>query len=451
MTVARELARRIVAMRFEQLTPGALRGARIGLLDTLGVGVAGALDDAAVIARRVVGSTPGAALVWGTRQRTDPLEAAFLNGIAANVLDFDDCTPSLGGHPSAPLLPALLALGEKLGAAGTDVLTAYAAGFEVETRLGRGVNFHHYEKGWHPTAMLGVFGAAGASAKLLGLGEARTAHALALAASMAAGLKSNLGSMGKPMHVGQCGRNGLLAALLAAEGFTGNPDAFEHHQGFFEVFNGAGTYSIDAVLADWGDPWEIEMPGIAVKQHPCCLGTQSAVDLMLDLVHENDVAAGEVAKVSVRISGRRLAHTNRPTPRSALDAKLSIQYVLARALLDRRVGLEHFAGEAFGTAAVQQTMPLIDARPFERDDEPDMGAQIEIRLKSGRTISGRIERPVGHAPGEPIEQEALERKFAACADQRLSPARAEEIVQTVAAFERLSDIRALTMLLEADA
>jgi 2-methylcitrate dehydratase PrpD len=267
VTVAGQLACRIVASTFERFTPGVIRSAKIGILDTLGVGIAGSCEDAAVIARRVVGNASGGAVVWGTDRRCDPLEAAFMNGIAANVLDFDDCTDNLGGHPSAPVLPALFALGDKLGASGRDVITAYVVGFEVETRLGCGLNFHHYEKGWHPTSTLGIFGAGAACAKLLGLDEDRTTQTLALCASMASGIKSNLGSMGKPMHVGQCARNGLLAALLASDGFTGNANALEHHHGFFDVFNGAGNYSIDSILCKWGDPWEIENPGIAVKQY----------------------------------------------------------------------------------------------------------------------------------------------------------------------------------------
>jgi 2-methylcitrate dehydratase PrpD len=450
MTVAGELARRIVASKFEQFTPEVVHYAKIGLLDTLGVGIAGSCEPAAVIARRVVGNRPGDALVWGTGQRSDPLEAAFLNGIAANVLDFDDCTDNLGGHPSAPVLPALFALGEKLGASGRDVITAYVVGFEIETQLGRGLNFHHYEKGWHPTSTLGVFGAGAASAKLLGLDEERTTHTLALCASMASGLKSNLGSMGKPMHVGQCSRNGLLAALLASEGFTANTNAFEHHQGFFEVFNGKGTYSVDQILHKWGNPWEIEMPGIAVKQYPCCLGTQSAVDLMLQLVRGNDVRAKEVTEISVKTSARRLEHTNRPEPHSALDAKLSIQYVLARALLDRSVTLEHFAGDTFKSAAVRDAMALIRAAPFDKQDVRDMGAEIAIQLANGRIVSGSIDRPIGHAAGQPISKEALETKFKACARQHLSSGKSEQIIQSVADFERLNDVRSLIALLEHD-
>jgi 2-methylcitrate dehydratase PrpD len=449
MTVACELAKRIVGTRYEQLTPGALRYAGIGLLDTLGVGIAGSREDAAVIARKIAGRTAGAALVWGTTRRAEPLEAAFLNGIAANVLDFDDCTDNLGGHPSAPILPALLALAEERGASGRDVLTAYVTGFETETQLGRGVNFHHYEKGWHPTATLGIFGAGAAGAKLLCLDERRTAHTLALCASMAAGLKSNLGSMGKPLHIGHCSRSGLLAALLAAEGFTGNDDALEHPQGFLEVFNGPGKYSIERILEKWGTPWEIEMPGIAIKQYPCCLSMQAPVDLILKLVCEHDVRPGQVERVLARISQRRLAHTNRPNPRSALDAKLSMQYVLARALTERCVTLEHFEGDAFKAPVTRQAMKLIDAAPFGDDSaHAEMGAQITIVLKDGRRVNGTIDHAVGHEAGQPLAKNLLAAKFAACTKGNLTPQQSEKITGAIADFAALPDVRAFMLLLE---
>ena len=447
MTIATELAAKITATTFDDLGPRALHYARMGLLDTLGVGIAGAQEDAAVIARKIAGAATGPATVWGTDCRTEILDAAFLNGIAANVLDFDDCTDNLGGHPSAPVLPALLALGEKLQAGGRAVLTAYVVGFETETQLGRGVNFHHYEKGWHPTATLGVFGAGAACAKLLGLDANRTAHTLALCASMAAGVKSNLGSMAKPMHIGQSSRNGLLAALLAAEGFTGNADAVEHPQGFLELFNGRGTYSIERILAKWGQPWDIEMPGISIKQYPCCLSMQGTADLMLQLVSEHDIRPDDVMQVRARIAARRLEHTNRPQPKSALDAKLSMHYVLARALINRSVSLEHFDGDNYKAPDVQRVMKLVDATPFEAGlAAPEFGAEITLVTRDGREVSGTIERPVGHTPGEPLAYAKLAAKFTACARRVLTARQVDEILAKLADCENLADIRALTEL-----
>jgi 2-methylcitrate dehydratase PrpD len=453
MTLAEALATRIASTAFEQLTPLALRYAKQGLMDTLAVGIAGASDEAALIARRVAGDQAGACLAWGTGSRFGALDAAFVNGIAANVLDFDDCTDNLGGHPSAPILPALIALAEERDATGRDLLTAYVAGFETETALGRGVNFHHYEKGWHPTATLGVFGAGAACARLMALDPTRTAHVLALCASLAAGLKSNLGSMAKPLHVGHCSRSGLLAARLAAEGFTGNADALEHHQGFLEVFNGAGHYSIDRIVEKWGTPWEIEFPGIAIKQHPCCLSTQAAVDAMLGIVRAHSVPAGDVVRVDARIAQRRLEHTDRPEPRSALDAKLSAQYVLARALLDGCVDLAHFEGQSFRDPVVRQAMALVQVRALDDATvahKGDLYAEVSVSLQDGRRLAGQVERPIGHFPGVPLEPPLMRAKVERSIGSRLPTSQVAQFLDAIERVEHLPSIRALTAALAAD-
>ena len=447
MTLARKLAARVVATSFDDIGEQAKHYAKIGLLDTIAVGIAGADDEAARIARRVVGGSAGQAVVWGTGERAGALEAAFVNGVAANVLDFDDCTDNLGGHPSSPILPALIGLAEELDASGRDVLTAYVVGFEIETCLGRGVNFHHYEKGWHPTATLGVFGAAAACARLMRLDEQQTTHALGLCASLAAGVKSNLGSMAKPMHVGNCSRNGLLAAQLAAEGFTSNADALEHHQGFLEVFNGAGNYDVGRILAKWGTPWDIEMPGIAIKQYPCCLSTQAVVDAMIQLARDHDLRLEGVARIDARISARRLEHTNRPAPRSALDAKLSAQYVLARALVNREVTLPHFEGDSYRDREIQEAMKLVhldplDARTLAR--EGDFFADIAVTLRCGSTVVGSIDRPAGHHAGVPLDSGRLKAKYEACVRRHLTREQMDEFYGAVRSFEQAGSIREFT-------
>lgn len=453
MTVAQELARRIGATAYQHLTARTLACAKTGLLDTLGVAIAGAGEEASVMARRVSGTDGGPALLWGTSERRSALEAAFANGVAANVLDYDDCTDNLGGHPSSPILPALIALAEERRASGREILVAYVAGFETETALGRGVNFHHYEKGWHPTATLGVFGAAAAAARLLRLGDRQIATALALCASLAAGVKANMGAMAKPMHIGHASRSGLLAARLAAQGFTANEDALEHHHGFLQVFNGAGTYSIERMLEKWGTPWDIEMPGIAIKQYPCCLSTQSSVDLMLELVTKHDLEPHKVARVQVATSPRRLAHTDRPQPASALDAKLSVQYVLARALTARAVSLPHFAGDAHLEPGVRAAASLVEAKPMSEAqlrELGDFGAAITITLTDGRVCEGSIGRPVGHAPGVPLSAPLLQSKFEACVVPVLGRAKAAALCSAVQEFENVADVATFTVALRPD-
>jgi 2-methylcitrate dehydratase PrpD len=254
MTIAETLASRIAEVTFDSLPADARHWAKVAIMDTVGCILAGAAEPCARIAGRVaaIGGANGPCVVFGTTDRVGPLDAASINGTAAHALDYDDCSDTLGGHPSAPILPALFALAETRGTNGRDFIAAYIAGWETETRIARGVNFHHYEKGWHPTATLGVFGAAAACAKLLGLPVEKTARALALAATFSSGLKANFGTMTKPLHVGHAARNGLYAALLASEDFTSSTNAIEHQQGFMRVFNGEGDYKIDPIIAEWG-------------------------------------------------------------------------------------------------------------------------------------------------------------------------------------------------------
>src|SRR5262245_42478788 len=256
MTIAIELAKRIHAFSYQGLPQAAVESAKIGILDTVGVTLAGSLEPCARIARRV-SAAPGPALLFGTTQRLSVTDATLVNGVAAHALDFDDCNNTLGGHPSVPILPGLFALADAMPVRGRDLIAAYVAGFETETRIARAVNLHHYDKGWHPTATLGVFGAAAAVSLLLALTEEQTATALAIAASLSSGLKANFGTMTKPLHIGRCAQNGVLAAMLAREGMTASHDAFEHTQGFFNVFNGRGNYDAGAVLANWAEPLDV--------------------------------------------------------------------------------------------------------------------------------------------------------------------------------------------------
>ncbi|HSF20657.1 MAG TPA: MmgE/PrpD family protein, partial [Burkholderiales bacterium] len=338
MTLALELAQRINALRYDGLPAEAVHWAKIGILDTVGVTLAGAREDCARIVDGIAahGAT-GPSLIFGGNRRTAPLEAALVNGTASHALDFDDMTNNLGGHPSAPILPALFALADETGASGRDFMAAYVAGFETECKIAMGVHFYHYTKGWHPTATLGVFGAAAACAKLLKLPDDRIATALSIAASLAAGIKANFGTMVKPLHVGHCTRNGMFAALLARDGFSAGDRVFEHKQGFFNVFNGEGNYDAGKILPAWAQPLDIVKPGIAIKQYPCCGSTHSALDAILKLAREHKPAADDIERVDVWTHTRRLEHTNRPEPKSDLDAKFSVQYCMARALLDRRI------------------------------------------------------------------------------------------------------------------
>ncbi len=446
MTIAETLAERIASVRYEALPEAAVHWARVAILDTVGCTLAGANEPCAQIAGRVAASN-GPCLVFGTSRRVAPLDAALINGTASHALDFDDCSNTLGGHPSAPILPALFALAETRPVDGRAFVAAYVAGWETETRIARGINFYHYEKGWHPTATIGVFGSTAACCHLLGLVPEVTAKALALAASFSSGVKANFGTMTKPLHVGHCSRNGMFAALLASEGFTANAGALEHRQGFLHVFNGEGNFDADAILRDWAQPWDIVQPGVAIKQYPCCGSTHPAVDAMLMLVRENELTPELVERVDSWTHPRRLAHTNRPDPQSELDAKFSVQYCLARALLDRRVSLEHFEADNFRKPEIRALLPCIHAAPH-----PDMsmastehfGAEVRVTLTDGRVLSKSVARPLGRGPENPLPMELLQAKFLNCATRALPMDAAEKLLTMLRQIDAVADISRVT-------
>jgi 2-methylcitrate dehydratase PrpD len=451
MTIATALAQRIRAFTYDGLPEAAVDWAKMGILDTVGVTLAGSLEPCAQIVLRVSASS-GPALVFGTAQRLAVTNAALVNGTASHALDFDDCSNTLGGHPSAPILPGLFALADTVPVSGRDFIAAYVAGFETETKIAHAVNFHHYDMGWHPTATLGVFGAAAAASRLIGLTTAQTATALAIAASFSSGLKANFGTMTKPLHVGHCAQNGVRAALLAREGMTASHDVFEHRQGFFEVFNGAGNYDADAVLRDWAEPLDIVTPGIAIKRYPCCGSTHPAIDAMLDLVDSHGLTPDNVAHIVSWTHPRRLAHTNRPTLRSALDAKFSVQYCLARAIVDRQVVLSHFDGEAYLDPVVAQVMGRIEAAPHPQmppSGTAHFGAEVTATTTDGRRVAKAVDIAVGRTSESPLPRSVLEAKYRDCAGRALTAETVDRSLALLANLETLDRVAVLSDVLAA--
>jgi 2-methylcitrate dehydratase PrpD len=449
MTIIESLAERIVAVRYEDLPAEAIEWGKAAILDTVGVTLAGAAEPCASILSGVLAGTGvGECLIFGSDRRTSALDAALINGTASHALDFDDVSNSLGGHPSAPIVPALFALGEQIDCPekpveGRDFLTAYVTGFETETRIGRGVNLYHYEKGWHPTATLGVFGATAACCHLMGLDAQRTATALAIAASLASGIKANFGTMTKPLHVGHTARNGLFAAMLARDGFTANPGALEHKQGFLNVFNGAGNFDADKILRDWGQPWDIVSPGLGIKQHPCCGSTHPAIDAMLGLRREHDLAPDKIERIESWTHARRLAHTDRPDPESGLDAKFSVQYCLARAVLQGQIKLEDFEGEAFNDPQARGLMQRIHAAPYADTSGEPLGAEIRVTFKDGRVVSNRVGTALGRGRDNPLPADALLAKFANCATRALPVPAVKRLQDLLLHLDEAASLRAV--------
>ena len=449
MSFATELSNKINELQYNSLPADAVHWAKVGILDTVGVTIAGAAEDATRIVLGVSGSSSGPSLVFGHARRIGALDAALVNGTASHALDFDDCNNTLGGHPSVPILPALFALADETGATGRDFIAAYVAGFETECKLSMVVNFHQYTKGWHPTTTIGVFGSAAACAHLLKLSVEKTATALSIAASLAAGVKSNFGTMTKPLHVGHCARSGLFAALLARDGFTAGATAFEHKQGYFEVFNGAGNYDATKAIPAWANPLDITRPGIAIKSYPCCGSTHPAIDCMLELVQKHNLKPEQVARIDSWTHTRRLEHTNRPDPQSSLDAKFSVHYTLARALKDRTVKLEHFEGDNWKDPATRAILPKIHVATYTTEQFPadnHFGAEVKVTLTDGRIVSTKTDQALGRSVDKPLPPDMLKAKFDNCAARALSTDNVARLSAAIQDFENAKDVREIAAL-----
>jgi len=454
MTIARQLAERIHGFAAEDLSPLSLEWTAQAFIDTVGCALAGMADRAPhiVLSMPGIAEAPGPATIWGTDRTTSVLDAALVNGTASHALDYDDVAGVMGGHPSAMLVPSMIALGESLGSSGRELALAYVVGYETECRIARGVHFHHYDKGWHPTATLGIFGTIAAAARLLRLNIDQTAVALALGASFASGIKANFGTMTKPYHVGHASRNGLLAAYMARGGFTANQAAFEHKQGFLNVFNGPGTYDVDKMLGTWFDPPECEGSGEpGLKPYPCCGSTHASVNRALYLVRTHDLDPQQIERVEIMPHGRRLPHTNNPNPQSPLEAKFSIQYCVARALTNREVKLVHFEPGAEFDPDIRALMPRLNA--FGHPDMPDggvhqWGAEVVIYTKDGSRLASRVDEYERCGPGaQMMSREELWTKFSDCAALVLPKPAIAPLFEALENLDRMAHVTELSDLL----
>lgn len=455
-TVARALAEYLATIRLDNVSARARQVALDGILDTVGVTLLGATEPVlSVLASTLAGDvTQGKALVFGGARRAGVLEAAFFNGTASHAADYDDMAHAVGGHPSVTLVPVVLALGDALGSSGADVLEAYIVGFEAECRIGHVVNPDHYDRGWHPTSTIGVFGAASAAARLLKLDAQTTATALALCGSLASGIKANFGTMTKPLHVGQCVRNGLMAAQLVAGGFTANPGALEHKQGYLQAYDGLDKVHMDRLLAGVGEGLEVEQESVGLKQFPCCGSTHPAIRGMLAL-RAQGLLARDVERIQIMVNRRRLPHTNNPQPTSALGAKFSVQYATVRALLDGAPLLRHFEGTAFAEPAVVDLLarttvvaypPTGDAALHEEGNE--MAADITVLTKDGRTLTSHAPHQLGRGGKDPMSVDELREKYFDCASRLLPHDQVQASFTALRDLESCANVGSLTRLLE---
>lgn len=446
-----ELARFAVETPTDGLPAELITAARRAVLDTLGVAIAGANEPASrIIGDYIQDQNPvDECVVWGTSNRVRASGAALINGVAAHVLDFDDTHDAMFGHPSVPLLPAVVAMGERVGASGADLLAAFAIGVEIECAFGELVGPAAYDRGWHATNIHGVIGATAAAGRLAGLTVDQMARAIGLAASHAGGVRQNFGTMTKSFHVGRAAESAIVSIELVQRGFTASSVGIEGSAGFLDVFGRSGEVDEATVAASLGNPWALVDPGINVKLYPSCAFTHGAIDLALDL--SGDVASGDVESVMVEVPYATPLILIHHRPEDALSAKFSLEYCVAAAVVDGAVTLDHFKDDVVMRDDLQAMLRQVDYSVPNEWSDPTAAAQfglsrMTVHLRDGTSRTGETASSRGSA-SKPPSQEELEAKFLSCAGSVLGDGRAMALLEVVSRLESQNDFVELTELL----
>jgi 2-methylcitrate dehydratase PrpD len=438
--LTRALSEQARDLRLEDIPETVRAWARQCVLDYIGCGIAGASDELVTILLAEMQEQGGneVASVLGHPARLPAGSAAIVNGAASHALDFDDVNLAMPGHPSVAILPALLALAEQQGSSGAEVLTAFVAGYELQCRIGRTIAPGHYDGlGFHATATVGSFGAAAACAHLLRLDPDRFATALGIAGTQAAGLKSMFGTMCKPLHAGKAAYHGLMAAKLAARGFTSRTDVIECGQGF------ARTHSADFNPERAFDtpPGEWWITSNLFKYHASCYMTHAAIESARKLREQHGFTPDQVERIDVRLEESCDRICNIPTPRTGLEAKFSLRLTTAMGLAG--IDTSRLSTYSEAVAADPVLIGLRDKVSLDfRSGIPNTFTEIELSLQNGAKFTAR------HDAGIPATDVAhqgtrLEAKFAALVDPVLGTARTTRLIADIGRLDSLPDVRGI--------
>ena len=446
-----QLAAFASGLQYDEIPAAAVEQAKRSALDTIGCALHGSTLPWGGMLRDVIAAEGGAeqALIWGTSQRTSRTQAALANATAAHSFELDDI--HMGGmiHPGALTLGAALAVGEH-ELDGKTLLASIVAGTEVGARVGMAVGTGHFRAGYHPQGTVGVFAAAASAGRATGLDPARLQHVLGVAGSQAAGLMAaQEGAMVKRLHSGRACQSGVLAALLAARGFTGIPDVLEAEFGGFVGTMGGDSVDPALLTAGLGERWETEQLGF--KAYASCAAAHTSLEVARLLRLEHDLTAGDVASVTIHASSHATVHCGwRYEPTGVTAAQMSIPYGTARMLVDGSVAARHFTDSAIAEPEVLDLAsrvsvvpdPAIDALgPMQR-----YTIRVVIETRGGKELSGEASDRPG-SPAHPLTTAQLEEKFTDLAAPVVGSAAAQRLVELVGGLEALAEVTELTGLL----
>jgi 2-methylcitrate dehydratase PrpD len=448
-----KLAAFITGLKFQSLPPEVVQKAKHCVMDTLGAALAGSKTADGVIAKKAaekLSPRKESTLITG-KGKVGVLEAALANGIMSHALELDDGNRYAMGHPGVATIPAALALAEKEKRGGKEVIPAIVAGYEIFGRVGAGGNPSHFNRGFHTTGTCGTFAAAAAAGRLLRLNESKMVSALGMAGSQAAGLFAFMadGTMTKTLHAGKAAMNGILAAFMAREGFTGPAYILEDKHGFYKAC--ADSSNPERVVAGLGQNYEIMTT--YVKYHAACRHSHAPVDAILDIRSRTPLRLEDIEKVEVytyTVAAKFIGGKDVTTP---ISGKMSLPYAAAVAILCGRVGLDEFKPKFLNDPDVRALMDRIDVYPDPELDKliPDhRGARAEIFLKDGRKLTSNILDAKGE-PENPGPASDIYDKFCLLAGTVFKAPRIEKILEKVENLEKVKDISELTGLLTARA
>ena len=427
--------------------------ARHAVEDVIACMVAGSKDIGASNVRKMVfaSESAGPGTVVGEEKTVLPQLAALANGAAGHALDYDDTFLPGVNHASSVLVGALMALGEQTKASGQDLVDAYLIGLELHFALASGVMRSHYDFGWHTTSTIGCIGAAGACARLLKLDSKRFAHALSLGVSMASGCKVQFGSMAKPLHAGLAAQHAIEAAQLAAAGVEGRLNALEGGMGFLELFGGKAPAGWGKNIEKLGAPLAAEARGLMFKRYPCCGSTHRVLDAFFELRAQEKIDANDVESVNTLIgygNFRNLMYTN---PVNEMEARFSMQYCLAVALVDGPPKLSHFTPQSVEKDKYRRLFGLTTVTSYDpADEQKDVDLMrphvITIKLKDGRTLERARDLPVGTLK-YPFSPEDRKAKFDDCCKSRMDAELSDKLFEAIKNIERAEQLSSVTSLL----
>lgn len=446
MGVTEAIARFVGSADLGEMPDDVIRVASHAITDCVGCMLAGAGEPVATVMSRYAAGrgSPNGVRVLGTDLRVDAETAALVMGTLGHALDYDDANTAMHGHPSVAVLPAVLALGDELGCSGAQVLEAYVVGTEVACQLGAVYGDDQYARGWHATSTLGTMGAAAATAKLLGLDEGAVKTTLGIAASMACGLRQNFGTMTKPLHAGLAARNGVLAARLASLGLTAHEGVVEAPWGFARTLGGsAPECDFGSIL---GRRYALLSPGMIFKKYPGCALLAQPLDATFELIARYDVMPEQIDVVRAGVYPYMLQVLMHNRPKTGLEAKFSLQYAVAAALVFRRAGLTEFTDSKVRDERVQALIDRIEVfvHPDQRDNRDLYKGftELTIRTQAGESYTARVDLPKGY-PGNPLTEQEIQAKFLDCAGAVLDAGGARRVLTVLADLRQVGSIREL--------